>query len=87
MANSTEIIVRAVKFDDCYQKHRMAYESKQQLKKKTPKKPTSKLTLDREQEQQRGIKASFMLKDLLEIRRSLLQTLTDTGYLEQFGCE
>lgn len=28
MVNSTEIIVIAVKFDDCYQKHRMAYESK-----------------------------------------------------------
>lgn len=28
MVNSTEIIVIAVKFDDCYQKHHMAYESK-----------------------------------------------------------
>lgn len=38
MVNSTEIIVIAVKFDDCYQKHRMAYESKQQLKKKKKEK-------------------------------------------------
>lgn len=52
MVNSTEIIVIAVKFDDCYQKHRMAYESKQQLKKKEKRKKISKLscTLDREQE-------------------------------------
>lgn len=28
MVDSSEIIVIAVKFDDCYQKHRMAYDSK-----------------------------------------------------------
>lgn len=33
MVDSSEIIVIAVKFDDCYQTHGMAYDSKQQLKK------------------------------------------------------
>lgn len=38
MADSSEIIAIAVKFDDCYQKHRVAHGSKWQLKERKRKK-------------------------------------------------